>query len=67
MRERGTGFKETVNELIRRGLRSSEPVEPYESPTFCSGVHDGIDLDRALGLVGELEDAEVERKFAMGK
>lgn len=67
MRERGTGFKETVNELLRRGLHSGRPVEEYESPTFQSGVHEGIELDKALRLVGELEDAELVRKFEMGK
>lgn len=67
MRERGAGFKETVNELIRRGLRSEQAVEPYASPTFSSGVRDGVDLDKALRLAGELEDAEVMRKFEMSK
>ena len=37
MRERGTGFEETLNDLLRRGLRSSDPLEPYESPQFRSG------------------------------
>lgn len=67
MRERGTGFKETVNELLRRGLRPSAPVTPYETPTFASGVAAGVELDKALSLAGALEDAEIARKFEMGK
>lgn len=67
MRERDAGLKETINELIRRGLRSDQPIEPYVPPVFHSGVRDGVDLDRALRLVGELEDVELGRKFEMGK
>lgn len=67
MRERGTGFKETVNELLRRGLRPSQPAERFQTPTFSSGVLPGMDLDKALRLAGELEDAELVRKFEMGK
>lgn len=67
MREQGTGFKETVNAVLRRGLRSGEPDEPYEPPTFSSGVHEGIDLDKALRIVGELEDAEFVRRVETGK
>ena len=67
MRERGTGFKETVNELLRRGLRAGQAVEPYVNPTFTSGVHEGIDLDKAMSLVGALEDSELARNFELGK
>ncbi len=67
MRERGAGLKETVNELLRRGLQSTAAVEPYDPPTFRSGVRLGIDLDRALALSAELDDDETIRKFEMGK
>lgn len=67
MRERGTGFKETLNELLRRGLRAEDHVEPYESPTFSSGVQPGVDLDRATRLVAALEDDEFVRKVETGK
>lgn len=67
MRERGAGWKDTVNELLRRGLQSTRAVEPYEPPTFRSGVRPGVDLDKATKLVGELEDAELVRKVEMGK
>jgi hypothetical protein len=38
MRERGTGFKETLNDLLRRGLRAGERPEPFETPTFDLGA-----------------------------
>lgn len=67
MRERGTGLKETVNELLRRGLRSETDPVPYDPPTFVSGVRPGIDLDRATSLAAQLEDEELVRKVEMGK
>jgi hypothetical protein len=67
MRERGAGFKETVNDLIRRGLRSEATATPYEPPVFSSGVRPGIDLDRAMSLAAALEDEEMVRKVEMGK
>lgn len=67
MRDRSAGLKETVNEVLRRGLRASAVVEPYESPLFASGVRPGIDLDKAFSLAAELEDEEIVRKFEMGK
>lgn len=67
MRERGSGFKAIVNELLRRGLRATEAPEPFATPTFEMGVRPGIDLDRALSLVAELEDMEVARKLELRK
>jgi hypothetical protein len=66
MRERGIGWKEAVNELLRLGLQSTRTPEPYESPTFASGVHPGVDLTKALRLAGELADDEVVRKVETG-
>jgi hypothetical protein len=67
MRERSTGLKETVNEVLRRGLRATVVVEPYVTPLFTSGVQPGVDLDKALAIASRLEDDEVVRKFEMGK
>lgn len=67
MRERDAGLKETVNDLLRRGLQSTDAVEPYVAPTFRSGVLPGVDLDRALALSARLEDEETIRRFEMGK
>lgn len=67
MSERGATFKGVINELLRRGLRADDPAEPYDAPVFTSGVHAGIDLDRAGRLAAALEDAAVLDKFEMGK
>ncbi len=67
MRERGAGFKETVNDLLRRGLRSREDPEAYETPTFSSGTRPGVDLDKALSLAAALEDEELARKLDLRK
>lgn len=68
MHERGTGFKETLNELVRRGLHSdARSPEPYEMPVFDSPIRAGVDLDKALALAGALEDEETLRKLEMGK
>lgn len=67
MNERGAGFKETVNDLLRRALRSTSEATPYVGPTFASGTHPGLDVDRALSLAARLEDEEIVRKIATGK
>jgi hypothetical protein len=36
-------------------------------PTHAMGVRQGVDLDRALRLAGELEDAEILRKLELRK
>jgi hypothetical protein len=67
MRERGVGFKEILNELLRRGLRSSEDPEPYAGPTFSLGARPEVDLDKALALAGAMEDEEVLRELERAK
>jgi len=66
--ERGVSFKEIVNATLRRGLTdpAAEP-EPYRVPTYPMGVRAGVDLDKALQLAGELEDAELVRKLELRK
>jgi hypothetical protein len=67
MRERGAGFKETVNELLRRGLLSTDAPAPYSTPIFAMGVRPDIDLDKALSLAAAMEDEEVARKVERAK
>jgi hypothetical protein len=67
MRDRSAGLKDTVNEVLRRGLRAVAVVEPYTSPLITSGVRLGVDLDKALSVAASLEDDEIVRKFEMGK
>ena len=68
MRERGVSFKEALNELVRAGLAAAQaPARPYRLVPHRLGVRPGIDLDRANRLVGELEDAELVRKYELGR
>jgi hypothetical protein len=67
-RDRGVSFKEALNSSVRRGIGSAEAApRPYRVPARRLGVRPGVDLDRALRLAGEMEDAEVLRKLALRK
>ena len=67
-RERGISFKEALNTNVRRGLESEEATsKPYRVQTRRLGVKPGVDLDKALRLASELEDAEIARKLALRK
>lgn len=67
-REQGVSFKEVLNTSVRRGLeRGKGKSKPYRLRTRDLGVRPGVDLDRALRLAGELEDAETMRKLQLRK
>jgi hypothetical protein len=67
-RERGISFKEALNTNVRRGLESeTSAAKPYRVSTRRLGARPGVDLDKALGLAAELEDAEIRRKLALRK
>ena len=68
-RERGVPFKEALNAAIRRGLASGGEgsPRPYRLPSRPLGLRTGIDLEHALRLAGELEDAETIRKLELRK
>lgn len=66
--EKGISFKEALNSTVRRGLESTgAQPRPYEVRTCHLGARPGVNLDKALTLAGELEDAEVVRKLALRK
>ncbi len=68
MRERGVSFKDAINEAVRSGLDGPAPAaRRYRMPTAPLGVRPGVNLDKALTLAGELEDAEILRKLELGK
>jgi hypothetical protein len=68
MRERDLSFKQAINEAVRRGLTSPQGErEPFRTRTYDMGVKPGVNLDKALRLAGELEDAEIVRKLRLGK
>ena len=68
MRERGITFKEAVNTAIRRGLTTVGPdTERRPIPTFSMGQPVDVDLDRALRLADQLEDAEIAHELTRGR
>jgi hypothetical protein len=67
-RDRGISFKEALNSTVRNGFEQdgSKP-KPYRIRPRNLGVRPGVNLDKALQLAGELEDAETLRKLRLGK
>lgn len=67
--EAGISFKEALNTTVRRGFEKSDETkaQPYRVRTQDLGVRPGINLDKALQLAGELEDAETLRKLQLRK
>ena len=66
-RRSGRTFRDVVNEAIRDGLLRSETESPCIPPVHDLGIRPGVDLTKALQLVGQLEDEEVVRKMEIGK
>jgi hypothetical protein len=67
-RERDISFKEALNSSVRRGIEQGETKSrPYRVHARRLEANPGIDLDKALRLAGELEDAETMRKLQLGK
>ena len=68
MRERGVSFKVAINDSVRAGLTSgSGPNRRFRVHAKPMGVRPGVNLDKALTLAGEMEDAEILRKLELGK
>jgi len=66
--ERRISFKEALNSTVRNGLRREEaPPRPYAAPSRRLGIRPGVNLETALQLSGELEDAETLRKLGLRK
>lgn len=67
-RERGVSFKAALNDAVRAGIGGEGGAgRLYRLPSYRMGVKQGVDLDRAGRLVGELEDAEIVRKLQLRK
>lgn len=67
--ERGVSFKEALNSALRRGLTpgAAGSKRPYRLASKRLGLRRGIDLEHALRLAAELEDAETIRKLELRK
>jgi hypothetical protein len=67
-REREISFKEALNSSVRRGIEQGErKTPPYRLQARRLEARPGVNLDKALRLAGELEDAETLRKLELGK
>lgn len=67
-RERGVSFKVALNDTVRMGLdASSLSAMPYRVPARPLGLRPGINLDHALRLAADDEDAELIRKLHLRK
>lgn len=67
-RERNVPFKVALNDAVRAGLDARSPrSRPYAVPARPMHARPGGDLDRAMRLAGELEDAEIVRKLELRK
>jgi hypothetical protein len=66
-RERDVSFKVALNDAVRAGLGSVASAQPYRLPTRRLAVRPGVELDKALALAGQLEDAETLRKLELRK
>jgi len=63
MAERGVGFKQALNELIRE--TAERGGQPFRTPTFAMGQAT-VDLTKALQVAAQLEDDEIQRKLHRG-
>jgi hypothetical protein len=67
-RDRGISFKEALNSSVRQGFERGEArPQPYRLHARRLEARPGVNLDKALQLAGELEDAETMRKLQLGK
>jgi hypothetical protein len=65
MREQGISFKDAINEAIRASGRTDAPPRRFRTETASMG-RTSVNLDRALQIVGDLEDDELIRKMRAG-
>jgi len=65
MRRRGVSFKQALNDSIRDANgRGRKTVSVTKTRALGSPA---VELDRALRVVADLEDAELARKMDLGK
>jgi hypothetical protein len=63
MAERGVGFKQALNDLIRESAHPGDAG--YSTPTFALGTP-RTDVTHALQLAAEMEDEHIASKLQRG-
>lgn len=63
MRREGRTMTDVVNTALRRGLETSDAIEPYTLPVFTTRLRPGIDPARMNQLADELEDEAIMEKL----
>jgi hypothetical protein len=66
-RERGVSFKEALNSAIRAGLMAARGQREYRTPARSLGLRADVNLDKALELAANLEDAEIVHELERGR
>ncbi|HPJ17789.1 MAG TPA: antitoxin [Actinomycetota bacterium] len=65
MRERGVGFKEALNDVIRAAALSEAGQKPFRTTVRDLGAS-RVNLDPALHIAGALEDDDLVAKMRRG-
>jgi predicted transcriptional regulator len=66
-RERDISFKQALNDALRQGLEPRASARRFRVQARELSLRRGIDLDKALLLAAEIEDAETIRKLELRK
>ena len=66
-RERGVSFKEALNSAIRAGLMAARGQREYVTPARSLGLRAEVNLDKALQMAADLEDAEIVHELERGR
>jgi hypothetical protein len=66
-RERGVSFKEALNSAVRAGLMAARGAREYRTPSRSLGLRAGVNLDKALQVASDLEDAEIVLDLERGR
>ncbi len=69
MRERGTSFKEALNQAVREGLiaKARPRKRKFIQRTYPMGALQNFRWDKALAVADAMEDEEIIRKMSLNK
>lgn len=67
MEKQGISFKQALNDAIRAGVGAPARIRSTPATRPRSMGRPLVDLDKALQIAGDLEDAELTRKMQTGK